>query len=163
MSLDRVWTLLHLFFAFGYVGTLVVADWNGRAARATADWGRRAALYEIIGRASRVAGVGSLLLLGVFGNLLAASLGYRMGADAWLRWVNGLWLVTVLVQVFVCLPSLRRIETAANAAARGAAVEGYDILRLAEYPLALVVSDAFKHVFEGARCTGYSFEALTLV
>ena len=46
---------------------------------------------------------------------------------------------------------------------RGAAVEGYDILRLAEYPLALVVSDAFKHVFEGARCTGYSFEALTLV
>jgi hypothetical protein len=45
---------------------------------------------------------------------------------------------------------------------RCAAVEGYDVLRLAEYPLALVVSDAFKRAFEDARCTGYSFEALDL-
>jgi hypothetical protein len=37
------------------------------------------------------------------------------------------------------------------------------LLRLAEYPLALVVSDAFKRAFEGARCTGYSFEALELI
>jgi hypothetical protein len=35
-------------------------------------------------------------------------------------------------------------------------------LQLAEYPLALLVSDTFKRAFEGARCTGYSFQALDL-
>ena len=126
MALDRVWTLLHLFFAFGFVGTLVVADWNSRAARATQDWGRRAALWEIVGKASRVAGFGSLLLLGVFGNLLSAAAGYRMAIDTWPRWVNGLWLVAVLLYLVLILPSLRRVETSARAAADGGDPAGYE-------------------------------------
>ncbi len=46
---------------------------------------------------------------------------------------------------------------------RHAAVDGYDILRLAEYPLALVMSDRFKEQVERVRCTGYSFEAVDVV
>ena len=38
MVLVGLWKLLHLFFAFSFVGSLVVAEWNGRAARATHDW-----------------------------------------------------------------------------------------------------------------------------
>ena len=126
MPFDRIWALLHLFFAFSFVGTLVVADWNSRAARATPDWSQRAALFDIIARASRVAGLGSLVLTGVFGNLLAVDAGYHMATDAWLRWVNGLWLVAVLVLFVVCLPSVRRIESLARAAAGGGSAEGYD-------------------------------------
>jgi len=126
MPLDRIWALLHLFFAFSFVGTLVVADWNGRAARATDDWGRRAMLFEIVGRASRVAGFGSLLAAGLFGNLLAVRGGYRMATDGWLRWSNGLWLAAVLVCLIVCLPAVRRLETLARAAAGGAPAEGWD-------------------------------------
>ena len=45
---------------------------------------------------------------------------------------------------------------------RRAAVEGYDILRLAEYPVFVCVSAQFKRAFEGAGCTGYGFHALAL-
>ena len=123
--MERAWTLLHLFFAFSFVGTLVVADWNSRAARATEDWGRRAALFDIIARSSRIAGFGSLLMLGVFGNLLSARLDYRMAADAWLRWTNGLWLAAVLTMLTVCLPGASRLVSLARAAAEGSAAEGY--------------------------------------
>lgn len=116
MNLERLWTLLHLFFAFGFVGTLVLADWNSRAARATDDWTRRALLFDIVGRASRMAGAGTLLLTGVAGNLLAVQLGYRMSTDVWLRWVNGLWLAAVAVQLAICLPAVRRIEGIARSA-----------------------------------------------
>jgi len=126
MTFDRVWALLHLFFSFGFVGTLVVADWNSRAARASQDWGQRAALFGIISRASRIAGAGSLLLSGVFGNLLSVDLGYRMATDAWLRWANGLWLGAVLVMFFVCLPGARRLESVTSAAAGGGSAEGYE-------------------------------------
>ena len=50
-----------------------------------------------------------------------------------------------------------------RAVLRRAAVEGYDIVRPAEYPLFLAVSDRFKRAFEGARCTGYAFAPLGLV
>jgi hypothetical protein len=43
---------------------------------------------------------------------------------------------------------------------RREAIDGYDLCRLAEYPLFVVVSDALRRTFEGVRCTGYSFEAL---
>jgi hypothetical protein len=123
--MERAWTLLHLFFAFSFVGTLVVADWNSRAARATEDWGRRAVLFDIIARSSRIAGFGSLLMLGVFGNLLAVRLDYRMAADAWLRWTNGLWLAAVLIMLTVCLPGANRLVSLARAAVGGGAAEGY--------------------------------------
>lgn len=126
MALERVWTLLHLFFAFGFVGTLVLADWNSRAARATTDWARRSLLFDIVGRASRVAGAGTLLLTGVAGNLLAVSLGYRMSADGWLRWVNGVWLAAAAVQFAICLPAVRRVEEIARSAAGGGDGAGWD-------------------------------------
>jgi hypothetical protein len=87
--MDRVWEFLHLFFfAFSFVGTLVVAEWNGRAARATTDWSQRAFLYRIVFLPTRTAGLGSLVLLGLLGRGLAVSRGWRMGADVLmvLRW-----------------------------------------------------------------------------
>jgi hypothetical protein len=66
MTLLLVWRLLHIFFAFGFVGSLVVCDWNSRAARATEDWQQRALLWGIIRRATG-GGLGTLLILGVVG------------------------------------------------------------------------------------------------
>ena len=71
MSLVLLWRLLHFFFAFGFVGTMVVCDWNSRAARGTEDWGQRALLWGIVRRAAAV-GLGTLLALGIMGNLGAA-------------------------------------------------------------------------------------------
>jgi hypothetical protein len=119
-----VWRLLHIFLAFGFVGSLVVCDWNGRAARATEDWPQRALLWGIVRKAAGV-GLGTLIALGVLGNLLSSSLGYRMSADAWPRWVNGLWLAAVIVQGAVVAPGAARLAGLAKAAAGGAAAEGY--------------------------------------
>lgn len=121
-----IWTLLHLFFSFSFVGTLVVADWNSRAARRTDDWSQRALLFGIVQMSSRVAGLGSLLLLGVFGNLLSVNLGYRMAGDPWMRWVNGLWLAAVLLMLLVQLPGLARLTATARTAAAGGSGAGYD-------------------------------------
>ncbi len=121
-----VWRLLHLFFAFAFVGTLVVAEANGRAARKAKDWALRSQLWGIVGNTTSVGGVGSLLALGVLGNLLAIGLGYRMSADGWLRWVNGLWLLAVLVQAVVVAPGASRLAGLARTAAGGGRAEGYD-------------------------------------
>jgi hypothetical protein len=123
--LAGLWLLLHLFFAFGFVGSLVVADWNGRAARTTADWGQRATLFHIVWLSSRTAGIGSLILLGVFGNLLSTTLGWSMRSDTWMWWVNGLWLVAVSVMILVNLPHAGKLATLARAAATGGAHDGY--------------------------------------
>jgi uncharacterized membrane protein len=123
--MDRVFAFLHLFFAFSFVGSLVVADWNSRAARATTDWTQRAAFLDIVARSSSLAGFGSLVLLGLFGNLWSDSLGYRM-ADSWLQWVNGLWLVAVALMLFAAMPSVKRLARAAReAAAEPRAAEEY--------------------------------------
>lgn len=119
MDLTLFWRLLHHFFAFSFVGSLVVADWNGRAARATQDWGQRATLFQILHLSSRVAGFGGLILLGVFGNLLSVSLGYTMRTDVWMRWVNGFWLVMVAVMVLLALPNAGRLATLSRLAAGG--------------------------------------------
>ena len=37
MQLNELWAFLHFFFAFSYVGSLVVAEWNGRVVRVSAD------------------------------------------------------------------------------------------------------------------------------
>jgi hypothetical protein len=123
---ERLWSLVHLFFAFGFVGTLVLSDWNARAARATTDWDRRGLLFEIVSRATRTAGTGALLLTGLAGNFLAVRLGYRMSQDHWLQWVNALWLAAVLVQFLVCLPSVRRLVEIARAAAEGGPPVSWD-------------------------------------
>lgn len=121
----EVWRLLHLFFAFAFVGTLVVCDWNSRAARATEDWGQRALLWDIIRRAAGM-GLGSLLLLGVLGNLLSTVAGYRMSADGWPRWVNGLWLVSLIVQGVIVAPGAARLANLSKAASGATKPEGYD-------------------------------------
>ena len=50
-----------------------------------------------------------------------------------------------------------------RAVLRREALDGYDLCRLAEYPLFVVVSERFRRAFESAGCTGYSYEALDLV
>jgi hypothetical protein len=126
MDLATLWRFLHHFFAFAFVGTLVVAEWNGRASRTTTDWGQRALLFRTIHLSSRVAGLGSLALLGVFGHLLATAAGYRMGGDPWMRWVTALWLAALAVMAFVVLPAAGRLARITAAAADGGDASGYD-------------------------------------
>lgn len=121
----HLWTFVHLFFAFSFVGSLVVAEWNGRAARATDDWRQRAMLWGIVRLASRVAGVGALVLVGIFGNLLAPAAGYAM-AGVWLRWVNIVWVAGVALMAFVALPAANRLAALSAAAAANGSSEGYD-------------------------------------
>jgi hypothetical protein len=128
VSLALIWRFLHLFFSFAFVGTLVLAEWNGRAARVAHDWNLRAVLFYLVHRASGIAGLGALLALGVFGNLHATSLGIRMSSDPWLRWVNGVWLIAVLVQGGLVLPVSKRIAALAKSAADGGSGEGWDAL-----------------------------------
>ena len=124
--MSQLLMLLHLFFAFSFVGSLVVAEWNGRAARVTTDWGQRALLFEIVRLSSRIAGLGALVMTGVFGNLASVRLGYSMSSGTWLRCVNGLWLATLLVMALLLLPSVSRLSAAARAAATGGSAEGYE-------------------------------------
>jgi hypothetical protein len=126
MSIANVWRFLHFFFAFAFVGTLVVAEWNGRAAGATDDWGQRAVLFRVIHLSTRVAGLGALVLLGVFGHLNAAALGYSMAASPWLWWVTGLWLAAVAMMALVVLPAATRLAATASTAARGGQAVGFD-------------------------------------
>ena len=126
MNFVLTWKFLHLIFSFAFVGTLVLAEWNGRAARVAHDWNLRAVLFYLVHRAAGVAGLGSLLALGIFGNLLSTSLGYRMAADTWMRWVNGVWLVAVLVQGFLVLPTSKRLAAMAKTAADGGSGDGWD-------------------------------------
>lgn len=126
MTLDGVWKFLHLFFSFSFVGTLVLADWNGRALRASRDWAQRALLLEIIHLSTRTAGLGSLVLLGLFGNLVSMNVGYKMATDVWLRWVNGLWLLAVLLTGFWNLPALTRMRSLAKAATGTQEVPEFD-------------------------------------
>ncbi len=124
--MNRLWDFLHLFFAFSFVGSLVVAEWNGRAARATSDWQQRAMLFQIIHLSTRVAGVGGLGLLGLFGNLQAVWLGYKMSSDHWMWAVNGLWLVAFLLMMFVLLPLSGRLAMLSRQAAAGGSHDGYE-------------------------------------
>jgi len=126
MNLSGLWRLLHLFFAFSFVGSLVVAEWNGRAARVTQDWSQRALLFNIVFLSSRVAGFGSLFLLGIFGNVLSVTSGYSMGSDWWLRWVNLLWLAALAAMVVLILPNARKLADSSRSAAGGESPTGYE-------------------------------------
>lgn len=126
MDFTPFWRLLHLFFAFGFVGSLVVADWNTRGARITSDWAQRSMLFQIVQYSTRLAGFGSLVLLGIFGNLLSISAGYSMKADLWLRWVNGLWIVLLILMALVALPNVAQLVKASQLGALGGEPAGYD-------------------------------------
>ena len=69
--------------------------------------------------------MGTLIALGVFGNLLSSRLGYRMSADTWPRWVNGLWLVSIAVQGVLLAPGAARLAGLAQAGAEGGPTEAY--------------------------------------
>jgi len=122
----RLWEFLHMFFAFGYVGVLVVAEWNGRAARATPDWAQRATLIQVVYLATRISGVGSLLLLGVFGHLFAIAAGYRFASDRWLWVVTALWLLSLATLLLLAIPQAARLASIARVAATGGTVEGWE-------------------------------------
>ena len=124
--MQRAWLLLHLFFSFSYVGSLTVVEWAGRAARNTEDWAQRAMLYDIIRLATRLAGLGSLVALAVFGNLLAVVMGMRFAADNWLRWVNALWIVSFVAMAALSLPGATRLAIVAHIAAAGGGSGGFD-------------------------------------
>lgn len=125
MTFDALLLLrfFHLFFAFTYVGGLVVTEWNSRAARRSFDWRERALLFQIMFTSSTVAGLGGLLLTGILGNVMSTMLGYRMAEDAWIRWVNGLWVIAVVIMAAVNVPgaaSLARMSKQMAEAAAGA-------------------------------------------
>jgi len=126
MDFTPFWRLLHLFFAFGFVGSLVVADWNTRGARITSDWAQRSMLFQIVQYSTRLAGFGSLVLLGLFGNLLSIGGGYSMKADVWLRWVNGIWIVLLLLMALVALPNAAQLVKASQIGALGGEPKGSD-------------------------------------
>ena len=116
---------LHFFFAFSFVGALVVGEWNARAARRTQSWEQRAMLWEIVRISSMVAGVVGLVLLAVFGNLLAMQLHLSMAGDPWLRLVNGLWLLALIVYLGLCIPASGRLARIARDAAAGGVADAY--------------------------------------
>jgi hypothetical protein len=116
--------LLHLFFAFSFVGSLMVSEWNGRAARVTQDWSLRATQFGIVRLSTRV-GFGALVLTGVFGNLSAMRHGYRMPESTWLAWANGLWIVAVAVMAALVMPNLARLAAMSRSAAGSEAPDGF--------------------------------------
>lgn len=124
--MPRLMEFLHLFFAFSYVASLVIAEWNGRAARATEDWKQRAILYQIIWLSCRVAGFGSLFLNGVFGNLAAIQLGYSMAGSTWFQWVNGIWVAALAGMILLTVPNAGRLAKQSQIAAGGGAPEGFE-------------------------------------
>ncbi len=144
MWLAYLWRFLHLLFGFSFVGALILAEWNGRAARTTTDWSRRAALWGVVRATTQVLGLGALLLLGIIGNLLAVAMGLPL-AGAWMRMVNGLWLVGLLLYLLVALPVSRQLVSTCEAAARepadvpgsGAAESGAGRSAASGYPAAL--------------------------
>lgn len=120
-----IWKFLHLFFAFSYVGTLMLADWVGRAARGNKDWAQRALLYDIIRIASSGPGIGSLLALGILGNVLAAPMDHSH-RGSWMMTVNLLWLASVVVAFVLTRPAIAKLASISKAAGGGGASDGYD-------------------------------------
>lgn len=125
MNLQGILQFFHLVFAFAFVGSLVVAEWNSRAARATEDWTQRAALFHIIYLSSRVAGVGSLFLSGLLGHAAATVAGFRMAHDRWLWIVTVVWLAALLLMFLVSVPKAAELSSIARSAAGGGSSDGW--------------------------------------
>ena len=116
----QVLRFLHLFFAFVYVGSLMVTEWNGREARRNNDWGVRAMLFRTLFVSSLVGGLGGLILSGVFGNMLAVFTGYDMATTVWLHVANGLWVLAGLILGLVTIPSAAKLARIAREMAAAA-------------------------------------------
>ncbi len=125
MNLNGLWQLLHLLFAFSYVGSLTLAEWNSRAARRTQSWPERARLFEIIHVSSRVAGAGALFATGLLGHAAANAAGYRMGEDRWMMVVTGVWLLALAGMFLLNLPLSARLAAIAREAAGSGSSDGW--------------------------------------
>ena len=125
MNLHGLWQLLHLVFAFSYVGSLTLAEWNSRGARKTTSWPERARLFEIIHVSSRIAGAGALFVTGLLGHASAIASGYRMGEDRWMIVVTVVWLVALAGMLLLNLPLSARLAAIARGAADGGASDGW--------------------------------------
>lgn len=112
---------LHVLFGFTYVAALMAMHWNTLAARRTANWNERAALFELNRRLGMMFALGSLAAVGVVGQLLAMQLGYRMAETRPFQVANALWLVNLTVLLAVDLPQSGRLAAQARAAANGGA------------------------------------------
>ncbi len=112
---------LHVLFGFTYVAALMAMHWNTLAARRTANWNERAALFELNRRLGMMFALGSLAAVGVVGQLLAMELGYRMAETRSFQVANALWLVNLIVLLAVDLPQSARLAAQARAAANGGA------------------------------------------
>ena len=114
---------LHLLTAFVFVSAVFASHWNVLAARRATDWRSRAAHFELNVRIGRMFGLGSLVLLGILGNLLAMQLGYRMADTPSFRNANALWLLQLATYVAMELSAAAKLaahsRAAANAATRG--------------------------------------------
>ena len=124
--LAGVWKFLHLLLSVTFAASVIGAHWNGILIRRSTDWNRRVALLESNHRSVLLLGLSSLLLLGVIGNLSAMSIGYRMATDTWMRWANGLWLITVAMLVAVEIPAAARALAEARRGAEAGAAPAYD-------------------------------------
>ena len=120
-----VWKFLHVLLSMSFAASVIGAHLNAMLLRRTTDWNRRVALLEANHRNTLVFGLGSLLLLGVLGNLSAIALGYRMSSDTWLRAVNGLWLVTLALQLALEIPAAARALAEARRGADAGAAPDY--------------------------------------
>jgi hypothetical protein len=120
-----LWKFLHVLFSVSFAASVIGAHWNALLIRRTADWNRRVALLEANHRTTLLFGLSSLLILGVLGNVTAIGLGYHMGTDRWLRWVNGLWVLTVLLLIAVEIPTTARVLAEARRGAESGAAPAY--------------------------------------
>jgi hypothetical protein len=120
-----IWKMVHLVAAFYFVGGLVVAEWNGRAMRASPDWAVRAALADVVRNALGVGDLIALLVAGIAGNMLAVSLGYSMAGDRWLHVSNGVWVLTVVVLLALSIPATSSLAKIARRAAGAGSPDGW--------------------------------------
>lgn len=96
---------VHVALACTFSAGVIGSHLSVLAARRAPTWQAKAALYGITRTCAVVFGLGSLLLLGVLGNVLALSLGYRMADTPVFRLANGLWLFAVLGSLLLEAPA----------------------------------------------------------
>jgi hypothetical protein len=121
-----LWQWLHLLFAISWVGGLMVAEWNGRAARATQSWSERATMFQIVHLSTRGAAAGSLFLAGILGQASATTLGFSMAHDRWMWWVTGLWVLALAGMLLMNVPLSARLTSIARLGAGGAPTTGWE-------------------------------------
>jgi uncharacterized membrane protein len=118
-----VMRFLHILFAFAWFAAVFAAHWNTLQARRTGDWSRRATLFGLNRGLSAMVALPALLGLGIFGNLLAMQIGYRMKDTPLFIVANVLWVALLVVTLAVEMPAAGALgalsHASADAAARG--------------------------------------------